>query len=201
MDDSTFTPIKKKKVIKIGIDDIIIKNSKCGIEVAMKILCGKWNIELLNYCISNNESISNMRTIFTYIPRTTLTKKLTWLCEMGLLTEINEILYTTDMTKELLSIACKIDKVLNNDISTNLPLDVRYESLNKMIGQKWKSRILYLLLNFETVRFNEFSRILEGISHKILKFNEYINLFSEQGIKVLELCTVMDTQFMSFMET
>ena len=30
--------------------------------------------------------------------------------------------------------------------------------------------------------------------------SQYINLFTEQNIKVLELCTVMDTQFMSFME-
>lgn len=159
----------KNAKIKIGIENLTIKNGKCAVEIALKILCGKWNTLLMNSCAKEDLSLSQLRILFPNIPRTTINKKLKQLENQGLLKLIDEKYSATEMTIELLQIAHQINDFLNINVSPNLSLEERYTHINKMIGQKWKSRILWLLLNYKTVRFNEFCHTLEGISHKVLK--------------------------------
>ena len=42
------------------------------------------------------------------------------------------------------------------------------EFVYKLIGEKWKAKILWIIHAKETVRFNELLRSIEGLSHKVL---------------------------------
>ena len=160
----------KKRKLNIEIDQLIMRNPKCGIEEAMKILCAKWNIELLRCCCNSKKiSLKKLSEHFNYIPRTTFTKRLNFLIGINLLENDENIISNTEMSIELLNIVYQMDDFLKLYTPKNSSFDERFNYLNKMIGQKWKSRILWLLLNFDRVRFNELGRILEGVSHKILK--------------------------------
>jgi len=44
----------------------------------------------------------------------------------------------------------------------------KIEYVKKLIGNKWKSRIIWIIYNSGTVRFNELLNCIEGLSHKVL---------------------------------
>ncbi len=44
----------------------------------------------------------------------------------------------------------------------------RFETVVKMLGGKWKLRIIYMLAFHETLRYGELKRLLAPITHKML---------------------------------
>jgi len=155
--------------MKINIDQLVIKNGKCATEEALKLLCGKWNSVIINECIKESLSLESLRIKLEYIPRVSLTKKINYLISNKLIVVEDGKYYASLRAIELLDIAKDIDVYLLKNIQEISNLEEKYDYVNKMIGQKWKARILWLLLHYDTIRFNQFSRCLEGISHKILK--------------------------------
>lgn len=155
--------------MNIELNNLIIKNDKCATEQALKFLCGKWNAYIIHTCILRPASIIELKNIFSIIPPTSLQKKLSYLCENNLLYLDDKKYFATNQATELLEIAKEIEDYLSRYVPELLDMDAKYNYVNKMIGQKWKARILWVLFNYKVVRFNELCHCLEGISHKVLK--------------------------------
>lgn len=58
--------------------------------------------------------------------------------------------------------------------------DKQLEYTRKLIGSKWKARIIWILCHAEVARFNELHNSIEGISYKVLK--QQLSDMEENGI-------------------
>lgn len=153
----------------IDINQLTIKNGKCGTEEALKVLCGKWNILIIKVCMEHACTAEELNVKLGNIPKTSLVKKMDYLVENDLLINRDDLYFPTDKAVKLFKIAENIGNYLTENVPEAVTSEQRNQYVNKMIGQKWKARVLWLLSVYQMIRFNEFCRCLEGVSHKVLK--------------------------------
>lgn len=72
----------------------------------------------------------------------------------------------------------KVDSIIHAQLMHYFALNIGYgnptpakqlEFTRKLIGSKWKARIIWMLCHAEIARFNELHDSIEGISFKVLK--------------------------------
>ena len=153
--------------MELNIKQLVMRNGKCGVEEALKILYSKWNIEILNAC-SKSIDFKQLQIDLSFIPRTTLIKNLNKLVNLNLIINNDNEYILSKEANDLLNINKKIENYLSTFESFN-SLEEKYNYINKAFGKKWKARVIWLLGTYKIVRFNEFCNCIEGISHKVLK--------------------------------
>lgn len=153
-----------------------IQNGNCGTETAFKSIGAKWKPRILNICESNtNISYNDLKTYLIGITDSILSKQIKELLDDGMIEIISsetkknkKTLYITqkakDVTPALLLMQDFADMCGYNTSGYNNKI----EYTKKIIGNKWKSRIIWTIYNHETIRFNEILSSIEGLSHKIL---------------------------------
>lgn len=153
-----------------------IQNGKCGTEAAFKIIGAKWKPHIIYLCNENNDmTFSKLKQNLTGITDATLTRQVHCLIDDGILQK-----YFTDLskTKPFFILTDKAKDLLPAmQLMQQLSLLCGYqesehksqiEYAHKLIGSKWKSRIIWILHHYGTIRFNELQNSIEGISHKVL---------------------------------
>lgn len=155
--------------MEIDINHLVIKDGKCGTEEALKVLCGKWNMLIIQRCLNHPSTTNNLYEELVDIPKTSLSKKLNYLTENELLVYTDHGYIATQKAIDLFNIAKSLGQYLNKNVPEAITQVQRNQYVNKMIGQKWKARVMWVLSSYKIVHFNELCRCLDGISHKVLK--------------------------------
>lgn len=163
-----------------------IQNGNCGTETAFKIIGAKWKPAILYLC--NKKGTCTYIDFKQALPRITdaiLTKQLKELVkdemlEKTIVSENNKPFFSiTQKTKDLMpamELMNELADMCNYDSSDYIS---KIEYTKYLIGNKWKSRIIWTIYNCETIRFNELKNCIEGLSHKILI--EHLSSFIANG--------------------
>lgn len=150
-----------------------IQNGKCGTECAFKIIGAKWKPNIIHYCVEHEyATFSALKNTLGTITDTTLSRKLSELLKDEIL-ERTEIagksgFILTEKARKLLPIMKEMHLLAVSCGYTNAMDNSSVEYAGKLIGSKWKSRIIWAIYNYGIVRFNELQNSIEDISHKIL---------------------------------
>ena len=113
--------------------------------------------------------------------------------------------HITKKVADKLSGIYKNDRESYNKYWDDINIFIKYGCMrDEKFYDKIKDILIYKTTDGEYITLDEYSA---GKEKKDIYYtsdknsqSQYINLFAEQSIKVIELSTVMDTQFMSFME-
>lgn len=152
-----------------------IQNGNCGTEMTFKIIGAKWKPYILNDCYKNsNVSFSTLKQSLTGISDSVLTKQLNELVNDEMLIkdytgENGKAFYrTTPKTEALLPSLLLIEKFSMACDYPHSGEKSKIEYVKKLIGGKWKSRIIWMIYKNDTIRFNQLLNCIEGLSHKVL---------------------------------
>lgn len=164
-----------------------IQNGNCGTETAFKIIGAKWKPLILHLCISSNgQSYQELKEALDGIVDTILTKQLKELVEDEMLKKIpidnkkNRSVYIiTQKTKDIMQIMELMKSFADSCNYETSGYNSRIEYTKFLIGNKWKSRIIWVIYNSGTIRFNELLNCIDGLSHKVLI--ETLATFVENG--------------------
>lgn len=152
-----------------------IRNGNCGTETAFKIIGARWKPHILFYCSSHSDvSFSSLKHSLPGISDSILTKQLNELLRDEMLVKEysvnnNKPSYKITLkTESLVGTLLLIEKlsVLCGFEGSGYPSKIEYAK--KLIGSKWKSRIIWIIYNNNIIRFNELQNCIEGLSHKVL---------------------------------
>lgn len=152
-----------------------ISNGKCGSETVFKMIGAKWKPWIIYLCHTEKGcTFGRLKQAMAPVSDGTLASQINALVEDELLVKESAAdtgktqYFITEKTEELFPVMmdlvgfAKLYGVQTNELESYL------EHSRKMIGTKWKSRIIWLIHNTETIRFNELQNSIEGISHKML---------------------------------
>lgn len=152
-----------------------ISNGKCGVETVFKMIGAKWKPWIIYLCHTERScTFGRLKQAMSPISDGTLATQINVLIKDGLI-EKKSVTDTwknqyciTKKTEELFPVMmdlvafAKLYGVQTDEFESCL------EYSRKLMGTKWKTRIIWLLHNTETIRFNELQNSIEGISHKML---------------------------------
>lgn len=153
-----------------------IQNGNCGTEAAFKIIGAKWKSTILDACMNHhNCSYQSLKQTFPEITESILTKQLKELVDDEMLKIKNSnvkksktIYVVTKKTTAVIPIIELLNQLADICNYNNSGYTSKVEYMKYLIGNKWKSRILWVIYHCEVIRFNELQNSIEGISHKIL---------------------------------
>lgn len=155
-----------------------VKDGDCGTETAFKIIAAKWKPQILEVCINKGgASYSEIKQHLTRATDAAIVNQLNSLVADGILLKVtidNDNSFRTVYT--ISSKALDITPILSamqqfaNKCHEENPIEYvsAIEYSKKLIGSKWKSRILWVIHKNQSIRFNELNNSIEGISHKVL---------------------------------
>lgn len=175
----------------INLKVYILKDGECGVEKVFKIIGNKWVPSILEKCyFKNGLSISEIKKELPGCPETTLTRQLNNLITHKMLICKDEgsktcIYVLTDRAKDMLSILSLLQRLAYACDFYNSEYDNAIDYAKSLIGQKWKSRIIWLTHNCQSMRFNSFQRSIDGISHKVLQ-EQLLSLQQNDLIKKID---------------
>lgn len=146
-----------------------IKNGNCGTEYIFKVIGSKWRPQIIAFCNAmGNVSYSFLKKNIPDITDTSLSRQLAGLTQEGMLEKDNNGNYF--LTEKGIALLPAMTMMLT--LATKCNYQQNYSSaiefVNKLIGSKWKSRIIWILFHAENIRFNALQNSIEGLSHKIL---------------------------------
>ena len=146
-------------------------NGPCCVEKAFKMIGARWTPRILELCyLHSGMDLREFRQELPTCPETTLSRRLESLQEDGLLqynTETRAYALTMQAT-DILPIMLHMQHLTLLCKHTSSGYGHAVEFVYKLIGEKWKAKILWIIHAKETVRFNELLRSIEGLSHKVL---------------------------------
>lgn len=156
-----------------------IKDGDCGTEIAFSIIGSKWASEIIRICfLENGASYSTFKRRLQQISDSSLSAQLKKLTENGM---IEKKMVNHDGTKSIFILTQKsLDMIPILKAMHQFAIEMGYgdpepssqiEYTRKLIGNKWKSRIIWILYHCAPIRFNEMQRSIEGISFKVLSQN------------------------------
>jgi len=153
-----------------------IQNGVCGVETFFSLLGSRWTTQIIELCVRTDGC--------TY---SSLKKRLAGITDAALNRQLNKLIEENILQKkELDDSTCKFKYISTQKALDVLPtLRLMYtfshecgfsqsvcgheiEFVKKIIGSKWKSRIIWIVYHSGTMRFNELQRSIEGISFKVL---------------------------------
>lgn len=153
-----------------------IQNGQCGTETAFKIIGAKWKPQILHLCHTNHRTtFGDLKQELSGITDAILLKQLRELLSDGMIEKIavsqdrNRHVYKiTNKTLELMD-AMKLMETLADVCGyPTSGYQSKLEFVKKLIGTKWKSRIIWMIYNCPNIRFNKLLGSIEGLSHKVL---------------------------------
>lgn len=149
-----------------------IHNGACGTEKAFKIVGTKWKPHIIDVCFNKNEvTYTELKQNLNGISDSTLTRQINNLIEDNMIkrSSTDKSVFTmTQQGLDMLPIMRQM-QVLAHECGYEVSgLSSTVEYMGKLIGSKWKSRIIWVIYNCEVIRFNALQNSIEGISHKIL---------------------------------
>lgn len=146
-------------------------NGPCCVEKAFKMIGARWTPRILELCyLHSGMDLREFRQELPTCPETTLSRRLESLQEDGLLqynTETRAYALTMQAT-DILPIMLHMQHLTLLCKHTSSGYGHAVEFVYKLIGEKWKAKILWIIHAKETVRFNELLQSIEGLSHKVL---------------------------------
>lgn len=159
--------------------EYFIRDGDCGTEIAFSIIGSKWASEVIRICfLESNASFSAFKRRLPGISDSSLAAQLKKLNENGM---IEKQASPNDGNKSNFTLTQKgLDMILILKTMHHFAIDMGYgssepasqiEYTRKLIGNKWKSRIIWILYHCAPIRFNEMQRAIEGISFKVLSQN------------------------------
>lgn len=169
-------------------DEYLIKDGQCGAEQAFKIIGARWKPKILNICyLQNGASFSVLKQEIHGCSDASLSRQINSLVQDKMLyrnadetTETSVAYVLTEQARDIIPIMIMMQQLTYfcNYPTSNYEDAVEYA--NKMIGSKWKSRIVWVIHAYGTIRFNKLQKSVEGISHKML--NEQLSDLRQYGL-------------------
>jgi len=164
--------------------EFIIKDGPCGAETIFKIIGLRWKPKILETCyIRNRASLSMLKEIMPDCSTTVLSRQLSSLIKDGMLVcGENEDYTLTKQGREVLPIMAMMLQLTYLCDYPSSGYDNAVEYAKNLIGEKWKTRILWVIHTYKKARFNELQKAIDGISHKVL--NEQLVDMWKEGLIV-----------------
>lgn len=162
-----------------------IRDGECGTETAFKIIAAKWKPQILEVCI--NKGGANFSEIKQHLIGATdavIAKQLNSMMADSILIKVsadynNPAKNVYSISKKALDIIPILYAMQEFAKQSTQKDPVEYvsaiEYTKKLIGNKWKSRILWVIYKNGTIRFNKLKNSIEGVSHKML-FQQLIDM-------------------------
>ena len=145
-------------------------NGPCCVEKAFKMIGARWTPRILELCyLHSGMDLREFRQELPTCPETTLSRRLESLQEDGLLqynTETRAYALTMQAT-DILPIMLHMQHLTLLCKHTSSGYGHAVEFVYKLIGEKWKAKILWIIHAKETVRFNELLREKSGLVNRI----------------------------------
>lgn len=165
-----------------------IRNTKCGVETVYKMIGQRWKPWILHLCYQKDGcTFSELQEELKDITNTELTGKLSSLSADDLLIRVassqdrsKHVYKVTAKTIELTEILSEMHRFSVNAGYTPDGLSSAIEYSKSLIGNKWRSRVIWVLHNNGMTRFNEMQNSIEGLTHKVL--TNILNDFEERGL-------------------
>ena len=164
-----------------------IRDGDCGTETAFSVIGSKWASEIIRHCfLEKGGTFSVFKRELSGISDSNLSAQLKKLRENGMIeksvdAETGKASFI--LTQKGLDIipALRMMHFFAIDMGYGDPEPAsQIEFTRKLIGNKWASRIIWLIYNCEPVRFNEMQRAIEGISFKVL--SQQLNSMETNGL-------------------
>lgn len=152
----------------------LIKNGPCGVEQVFRLIGSRWKPRIMQICYSTDSiAISTLKEELPNCPKTTLYRQVNNLVETEMLSAVSEsepmIYQLTQKSKDLVPALLLMQEFALACDFPNSGYDSSIEYAKSLIGQKWKSRIIWTINACGPIRFNELQRTIDGISHKVLQ--------------------------------
>lgn len=148
----------------------LLKNGQCGTETAFKIIGNCWKPRILDFC-GNNQKVTytTLKSNLTGISDSTLSRQLKSLLADELIEKQPDNSYLLNRKGSDILPAMKLMQELAHLCNYQADgLNSSVEYTKKIIGSKWKSRIIWVMHTQKSIRFNMLKNSIEGISHKVL---------------------------------
>ena len=158
-----------------------LRNGDCGTERAFKIIGTKWTPQIIEQIVHNSDSsYSEIKQKLRGISDSMLSRKIAQLLENDIILRTeNGTFALTQKGDSILPAMTLMQKLANDCDYPNSGANSSVEYIGKLIGSKWKSRIIWIIFHSKVIRFNALHNSIEGISHKILI--EQLNDLVENG--------------------
>ena len=167
--------------------DYVIKDGECGVEKAFSVIGSKWASDIIRVCFTDgSNSFSDFKGKIDGISDSKLAAQLNSLADNGILEKKEDAETGRSgfcLTQKGLDIvpALRLMHYFALDMGYGDPTPAKQlEFTRKLIGSKWKARIIWMLCHAEIARFNELHDSIEGISFKVLK--QQLADMEEKGI-------------------
>ena len=152
----------------------VLKDGVCGVEQVFKIVGARWKPSILETCyLMNGASLPELKKELPRCPETTLSRQINSLMGDEMLTPVSEgkttVYQLTERAKNLMPVLTLTQRLAFACDFPNSGYDSTIEYAKALIGQKWKSRIIWAIQTCGPIRFNELQRSIDGISHKVLQ--------------------------------
>lgn len=163
----------------------VLKDGTCGVEQVFKLVGARWKPAILETCYMMKVlSVSELKKELPRCPETTLSRHISSLVEDELLCLVSKgepaTYQLSERAKKLMPILTLTQRLAFTCDFPNSGYDSTIEYAKALMGQKWKSRIIWALDACGDMRFNELQRSIEGISHKVLQ--EQMEDLQEHGL-------------------
>ena len=151
--------------------DYCLKNGPCGSELAFGIVGSRGKPRILSICYNNVDvTFQKLKTELPEIPESTLTRQLNALIQDGMIKKNACKQYSvTQKTFDIMPSLTMLNNLSHSCGYIENKTSSSIEYAKRIIGTKWKSRIIWLLHKQGSVRFNTIQNSIEDLSHKVLK--------------------------------
>ncbi len=156
--------------------DYVIRDGECGVEKAFSVIGSKWAPDIIRVCFNDgSNSFSDFKSKVDGISDSKLAAQLNSLTNNGILEKKDDSetgKSKFNLTQQGFDIvpALRLMHFFAIDMGYGDPEPAKQlEYTRKLIGSKWKARIIWMLCHSEIARFNELHDAIEGISFKVLK--------------------------------
>lgn len=163
-----------------------IYDGKCGTEIVFKMIGAKWKPWIIRLCyMENGCTFSDIKKKLPGITDSTLANQLYHLIQDGFLKKSDDrentgIYAITEKTQNILPVMAAMQKFSEKSGYCKVGYSSAIEHCRKLIGNKWNSRIIWVIHNNGVIRFNELKNSIEGISHKVL--TEHLRDMERDGL-------------------
>lgn len=150
-----------------------IRNGECGVETVFKMVSAKHRPWIMHYCYNNaGASYSYLKEHMPGVSDAALSRALSDLVSNDILKRDDDngkiTYHVSDHVVELIP-ALEMMRDLAEDAGYgDTEFSSYLEYCRKLIGNKWDSRIIWMIYKNDSIRFNELRSSIEGLTHKVL---------------------------------
>ena len=156
--------------------EFFVRDGQCGVELVFKIIGARWKPRILELCyLQKGVTLSALNKDMPKCTDVMLTRQLKGLIADGILQRTNDRsdlkageYVLTERARDLMPVMVKMQELTYLCDYPSSGYEYAVEYANKLIGGKWRSRIIWVIHASGMLRFNQILRSVEGISHKIL---------------------------------